>query len=345
VQGLSINEGQGEAPLPVQLPTNAPLGTFTFHLDAQAQVNYRRNPELADRLAQEKTRLDEVVVQVTDENNRAQEANTAAMQAAQQAAERLRVAQEALATATQAAQQAAAEAAAAQAQADQAKAAADADTANAELAAAAATAAQAATDAATRARTAEEARVAAQAAADQAATDAAAAEAQRVAAEQAAAAAASRLQQATAAQQAAAQEAQNAANAANPQGIGVFVPSTTITLKITPAPVEMAAAAPGGPLPQGQQIELPVAITRLYGFNEQVELSVEPPRGLEGVQVAPVAIPAGANEAKLVVQAAANATPGDHVLRVKARMNFNGQGLEIEQLVTIAIQEVAQPPQ
>ena len=49
--------------------------------------------------------------------------------------------------------------------------------------------------------------------------------------------------------------------------------------------------------------------------------------------------PAGQLDAKLIVQAAATATPGTHAINIKAVAPFNGQQLVVEQPVTVVIEK------
>jgi hypothetical protein len=101
----------------------------------------------------------------------------------------------------------------------------------------------------------------------------------------------------------------------------------------------MAATAPAAAIKLGAQAELPVKLTRLYGFNEAVQVQAVLPGGVQGVTIAPVAVPAGQAEAKLIVQAAANATPGTHAINIKAIAPFNGQQLTVEQPVSVVIEK------
>jgi hypothetical protein len=116
--------------------------------------------------------------------------------------------------------------------------------------------------------------------------------------------------------------------------------SSAATLKITAAPITISVTPPTAALKQGQQIELPVSVARLYGYAEAVELEAAIPAGVAGLKVDKVAVPAGQNDGKLVIAAAANATPGNHNLAIKATATFNGQKLSADQVVPIVIEKV-----
>lgn len=235
-----------------------------------------------------------------------------------------------------------------------AKAKADVEKAAADLAAAsqaAETAKQAAVKAAADADAAFKAAQAAkqQATADnQAAADKALAEAEaklkaaneaKAAAEKAAADAAALAKTAAELKPVADKRAADLANAAAPKDIALFWPSTTTTIKITAAPIKMTATAPATAIKLGAQGELPVKLERLYGYNEAVQIQAAVPGGVQGLAIAAVPVPAGQLEAKLVVQAAANATPGSHAITIKAIAPFNGQQLTVEQPVNVVIEK------
>ncbi|MGH7136062.1 MAG: hypothetical protein ACREHD_10000, partial [Pirellulales bacterium] len=235
-----------------------------------------------------------------------------------------------------------------------AKAKADIEKAAADLAAAsqaAETAKQAAVKAAADADAAFKAAQAAKqqaTAENQAAADKALAEAEaklkaaneaKAAAEKAAADAAALAKTAAELKPVADKRAADLANAAAPKDIALFWPSTTTTIKITDAPIKMTAAAPTAAIKAGAQGEVPVKLERLYGYNEAVQIQAAVPGGVQGLAIAAVPVPAGQLEAKLVVQAAANATPGTHVITIKAIAPFNGQQRIVEQAVSVVIEK------
>jgi hypothetical protein len=182
-----------------------------------------------------------------------------------------------------------------------------------------------------------------QAAADKALADAEAAlkaaNEAKAAAEKTAADAAAQAKTAAELKPAADKRAADAANAAAPKDVQLFWPSTSAVIKITAAPITMTAAATAA-VKQGGQVELPVTIARLYGFAEAVQVQAVVPGGVQGVTIAPVPVPAGQADVKLVVQAAANATPGAHAITIKAIAPFNGQQLTVEQPVTLTVEKV-----
>jgi len=161
----------------------------------------------------------------------------------------------------------------------------------------------------------------------------------KAAADKAAADAEARAKAGTEAQAAAAKIAADAANAAKPQNVNVGFASTAVTFRITQAPVSIAAFAPLGALKQGAKVEIPVVVTRLYGFAEAVQVSGAAPQGVGGLSIPAVTIPAGQDRAVLVVAAAADATAGQHPLAVQAAVKFGGQDLQAAQTISLSVEK------
>ena len=117
--------------------------------------------------------------------------------------------------------------------------------------------------------------------------------------------------------------------------------SLPITVKLAPAPITIASASATGEVAQGAKWELPVKINRLFDFKDTIELTLVLPKEIKGLTAAKVTIPKDASEGKLVVEAAANATPGDHKLTVLASVKLNSQDLKVEQPVALKVAAVA----
>ncbi|MCO6458836.1 MAG: hypothetical protein J5I93_26310, partial [Pirellulaceae bacterium] len=136
------------------------------------------------------------------------------------------------------------------------------------------------------------------------------------------------------------QMAVNLENAAKPQKRNVPVISTPVTLKITPAPITLAAV-PAVTVKQGEKAEATINIARLYGYTAQVNLNVVLPAGVGGLSIPNAAIPANQTQAKLAIDAAASATEGQHELTVRATLNLNGQNLTVDQPLRLVVQKGA----
>lgn len=283
-QPLTLDGNTNEGKIALQINPQAPLGDFTFYLQAQMTAAYRRDVAAAEAAAKAKADIEKLAADLAAASQTAEAAKQAAIKAAADADAALKAAQAAKQQATAenqpAADKAVAEAEAKLKAANEAKAAAE----------------KAAADAAALAKTAAELKPAAD------------------------------------------KRAADLANASAPKDIGLFWPSTTAAIKITAAPIKMTATAPAAAIKLGAQGELPVKLERLYGYNEAVQVQAVLPAGVQGVTIAAMPIAAGQAEAKLVVQAAANATPGTHTITIKAVAPFNGQQLAVEQAVMVVIQ-------
>lgn len=199
---------------------------------------------------------------------------------------------------------------------------------------------KAAQEAADKAKAALEAKLAAEKAAAEAEAQTKAATDAKVAAEKAAADADAKVKEAAGIAAAVAKTVEAATNQAKPKAINLSAPSPTVTLKITAAPITIATM-PSAAVKAGTTLEIPVTITRLYGYNDPVQLKTKLPPTAKGLKVAEVTIPAGQSQAKIVVEAAADATAGAHTLNLTAVSKFNGQDLSVADDVAVTIEAAA----
>ncbi|MCA9224296.1 MAG: PPC domain-containing protein [Planctomycetales bacterium] len=275
-------------------------GTYTFVLRADTPIKYARNPDAITRAEEEQKLLAEAVTAATEATKKATEERDAANKAAQ-------------------------ESDAAFKQAEQAKAAADkalqaADEAGKE-------AAQKAADEAAKA--VEEAKAKLEAA-KKAQTDM----------EAALKAAQDKQKRATDAKTAADKnlDAVKKANAAN--NLNVAFMSTPIKLRVVDTPLEIAMEPVSLTVKQGEKTELPVKLGKKYGFDESTEISIETPNGVAGLNIGKQTIAKGQDATKLELAAAANATPGQHTLTVRAKAKFNNVDVTTTQPVTLTVEKV-----
>lgn len=338
-QPLAFDANTNQGNLQLQINAAAPVGTFSFYLQVQATAGYKRDPPAAEAAAKAKAESDKLAADLTAASQAAETAKQTATQAAATADAAVKAATTAKDAADKAATQAAAEAKAAADAAAKAKAALDANANNADLAKAKEAADKAAADAAAKAKAAADAQaVAVKNLADAEAKNKTAVEA-KVAAEKTAAEAAAKAKAAADLKAVRDKRAADTAAAAAPKDVALFDASTTALLKITPTPVTMAATAPPA-VKQGAQVELPVKLTRLYNYADPVLIQAALPQGVAGIGIAQIQVPAGQVDGKLVVQAAANATPGAHQLTLKAISTLNGQQVVTEQVVALTVEKV-----
>jgi len=134
------------------------------------------------------------------------------------------------------------------------------------------------------------------------------------------------------------QELNNVKNANKPKDINYNVLSTPVLLRIAATPIALQAKDAGAKR-QGEMFELPVTVERKYGFDDQVELTLESPRGVGGVSAAKVNIPKGQNQGKLQVKLNDNATVGMHDFTLRGRVKFNNVQLDERQTIALKIEE------
>ena len=136
------------------------------------------------------------------------------------------------------------------------------------------------------------------------------------------------------------QDLNNIKNANKPKDVNYNVVSSPILVRIDSTPIRLAATDLGAKK-QGEMVELPVTVERKYGFEDQVDLTLEPPRGVAGVSAAKVSIPKGQNQGKLQIKLNDNATVGDHAFVLRGRVKFNN--VQLDQTSTVALKIDAKP--
>jgi hypothetical protein len=122
-----------------------------------------------------------------------------------------------------------------------------------------------------------------------------------------------------------------------PKETTAYVYSPSISLKIAPAPITLAPPAAPAPFKPGAKVQVPINLTRLFGFADPVDFSVTIPQGVAGLSIPAVNIPKDATSGVLTIQAAADAKPGDYNLTVTASLKQNSRPLKIEVPLTIKL--------
>ncbi|MEX0818009.1 MAG: hypothetical protein WD070_00400 [Pirellulaceae bacterium] len=342
---IAVKADATEATLALDIKNKATKpGIYTFYLRADTKIKHSLDPGAVARAEQDQQTLDVAVKEVTEAlkvandtkastakgavdavaaAKQAADAKTAADNVAKQAADTATQAAATLAAAQEAAAQSEGDAALAKAVTDAEQAKTAADAASADAVAKQAVAAQAVVDAQAKAKQAEEAKAAAEK--NAAETDA-------------------RLKRAQAAKTAADKSVADAKKANAPADKNVAFISTPIRLRIVDTPLKLTAAAPANPLKQGEKLELPVSIERLYGFAEQAEITLEIPKGVTGLTVPQVALAKDQQAGKFEITANKDATPGDHAVTVRAKAKFNGLDVEATQQLVLKVEKVEPAP-
>lgn len=113
--------------------------------------------------------------------------------------------------------------------------------------------------------------------------------------------------------------------------------STPVRLRINPSPLKLSAGSVDAPLKAGDKQAIPVNLERLYGFADQVELTLEPPAGVQGLSAEKLTLKKEDSQGKLELTAAANATPGTHLCNLRAKARFNNVQVESSVPVSVVI--------
>ncbi len=336
-QQMSV--GPGESKFVLNLPTNAPLGTFSFHVLGTAQYSYRRNPEAVEAAEKHRAEVEKIVAERQAALKTANDKKSQATKTAQQAEAEKQQTTQAMKNAASAADKAAAQLAAARQKLAQAQAAVDQDSQNQSLANSLKAAKQAVAAEEDAAKKATEAKVAAEKAQVNAAAKAKSAAEAKTAAEKQATEADARLKAAGKAKTVADKAFSDAKNAAQPRNRNIGFPSSVVTVKVAAAPITLAFTEPPV-LKQGEKIEVPVTIQRLFGFTSQVQINVSAPGGVSGLSIPQLVIPENQTQGKLMISANEKATPGNHELKVQTNLQFNNQGLQVQDKLPLAVEKV-----
>lgn len=122
--------------------------------------------------------------------------------------------------------------------------------------------------------------------------------------------------------------------------INLFLVSTPVQVRIAPDPLELTVQPPAS-LKQGEKTQIVVRVKRLYGCEDPVEVTFEPPGGVAGLSAPKINLAKGQAEGKLEVAAANNATVGEHTINVRFRVRFNN--VQLDEVVPLPLKVEAAP--
>lgn len=338
---IAVKAAEADAKLALDIKNKATKpGIYTFYLRADTKIKHSRDPNAITQSEEEQKIIDAAVKEVTDAlkvandnkaatakaatdaataTKQATDAKTAADAAAKQAADAVSQAVAKLAAATEAAAKSEGDEALTKAVKDAEKAKADAEATSAEAAAKQKAAEQAVADAQAAMKAADEAKVAAEKLAVD--TDA-------------------KLKRGQAAKTAADKKVADAKKANAPADKNAAFISTPIRLRIVDTPLKLTAPAPANALKQGEKLELPVSIERLYDFAEPTDVTLELPKDVVGLTISKVTIAKDQKDGKFEVTANKDATPGEHAVTVRAKAKFNGLDVEATQQIVLKVEKV-----
>ena len=280
---INLAAGAKDGKLELQLnQANIKPGSYTFYLRGDTKRKYIRNPDAIPAAEADQKDADAMLKQMAEQVKTATAAKDAATKAAADAVAEAAKAEKEKAAAFAVAKQKADAAKQAADNLTKAKEAAAKDDANQGLKDAVTAAQKAADEAAAAQKTADEQFVAATKANDEAQAKTKPAADARTAAEAALKAAQDMEKQATQMKQQADKVLADAKTANAPKDLNFVVVSTPIKLRIVSSPLTATAANPASPLKAGEKVELTVALNRLYGFADNVDLTIESPRRRAG---------------------------------------------------------------
>src|SRR5262249_38707654 len=127
----------------------------------------------------------------------------------------------------------------------------------------------------------------------------------------------------------------DAKKANQPKDLAFALISTPIKLRINPTPLKLTPAAATASLKPGAKQELELKLERLYGFADQVEVTLEPPSGVQGLSAEKLTLKKEEAQGKLTIATADNAAPGNHVCTLRARARFNNVQVEATAAVNV----------
>jgi len=136
------------------------------------------------------------------------------------------------------------------------------------------------------------------------------------------------------------QKAQQAQQQANNRAINHLIFATPVTIAVNDYPIRITGPPEKLTIKQGEPVEIPLGVERLYGFNQAVNVQTVLPTGITGLQVPNISIAATANQGAVVITAQPTATPGEHVLTLRLTLNFNGQNLTLDRTCLLTVVEV-----
>jgi hypothetical protein len=119
----------------------------------------------------------------------------------------------------------------------------------------------------------------------------------------------------------------------------VVLPSAPATLTVLPKAVAMLSlSTPNATVKTGKEAEVVVRVNRQYGYNGEFKVQVVLPPGAKGAQIGDAVIPAGKDEAKLVIKAGAMPMNLPNLI-VRATANYQGHATTHEVKLNVNVEK------
>jgi len=123
-----------------------------------------------------------------------------------------------------------------------------------------------------------------------------------------------------------------------PKDVPFALISTPVRLRVNASPLKLAIDQATAKLKPGSKQELAVNVERLYGFADQIELTLEPPQGAAGISAQKITLKKDEGQGKLELAAADNVQPGQQNCILRARARFNNIQVESTLPVSVTIE-------
>ena len=124
---------------------------------------------------------------------------------------------------------------------------------------------------------------------------------------------------------------------ASPRKVRMAAHSRALDLTIHPSPILLTTRERPWHIRAGANLELPLSIERLFNYADPVEIGLDVPIHIVGIEAESVTIPKGEKTSSLLVRLAADLDPGDYPLKLKATFQLNDQEIQVEEPLTIRV--------
>ena len=124
---------------------------------------------------------------------------------------------------------------------------------------------------------------------------------------------------------------------ASPRKVRMAAHSRALDLTIHPSPILLTTRERPWHIRAGANLELPLSIERMFNYADPVEIGLEVPIHIVGIEAESATIPKGEKTSSLLVRLAADLDPGDYPLKLKATFQLNEQEIQVEEPLTIRV--------
>jgi hypothetical protein len=124
-----------------------------------------------------------------------------------------------------------------------------------------------------------------------------------------------------------------------PKDMSFVVISTPIRVRIVDSPLTWTHIPDEIQMAQEGQAELPVALARHYGFDGEVQLTLEFPEGVSGLTSSGMKLAPGENQTTVRIAANKQAPSGRHPLTLRARAKFNNVDVQTTKSIELQIEQ------